>query len=65
MNLDRRSVLRGALTVPVVAALGPLGGTSAAAPSAPAATTTRGTERHRVWDVERLDRRVHPRRKVA
>jgi hypothetical protein len=66
--LERRTVLRGALTLPVVAATlkfgaGPasMPATSQAGPAAasPAARPARsGRQRVRSWDVETLDRRL-------
>jgi|SoiMethySBSTD1v2_1073268.scaffolds.fasta_scaffold646549_2 hypothetical protein len=72
--MERRTFLRGALTLPVAATalleLGPAS-TPVASPagpapvSAPAAAATAagaGRKRHRTWDVETLDRRLRSAR---
>ena len=69
--MERRTVLRGALTLPVVAAALKLGAGPASMPATsqagPAAASgprpapgpgSSGTPRHRTWDVETLDRRL-------
>lgn len=65
--MERRTVLRGALTLPVVAGTlltfgsGPAA-TTATSPAGPAVPPTpsprRSTPRVRTWDVETLDRRL-------
>ena len=63
--MERRTVLRGALTLPVVAATlkfgaGPaaMTATSQAGPAAAAPPGSTGSRRVRSWDVETLDRRL-------
>ncbi|HEV7761513.1 MAG TPA: hypothetical protein VGO78_21050 [Acidimicrobiales bacterium] len=67
--MERRTVLRGALTLPVVAAAlkfgsGPasMPATSQAGPAAASPSAARpgssGSQRVRSWDVETLDRRL-------
>jgi len=65
MEMDRRTVLRGALTIPVVAGAlltfgsGPaaMTATSSAGPAVAPAPRS-GSPRVRSWDVETLDRRL-------
>jgi len=71
--MERRTVLQGALTLPVVAgALLTIGaGTNAGPEAAPGASSAGAatpagsprSPRQRTWDVEALDRRVHSRRR--
>lgn len=58
--MERRTVLRGALTLPVVAgALLTFGsGPAATTATSPAGPAVRPTARVRTWDVETLDRRL-------
>jgi hypothetical protein len=57
--MDRRTLLRGALVLPVAAAA-PLALSSAAATAPPPAPgpAKRPTHRVRTWEVETLDRRL-------
>jgi hypothetical protein len=70
--MERRTVLRGALTLPVVAATLKFGSGPASAPATsqagpavtpaprprPGNTGSAGSPRYRTWDVETLDRRL-------